>query len=80
MVHVPGTTSGSAERHGGSHRGPGGHRDHRDVASSCINLGGRLIYIRYMPVPSPSGQYLGRLGVTPDITDIRGIAGEKRFL
>lgn len=80
MVRVPGTTSGSTERHGGSHRGPGGHWGRRDVASFCINLRGRLMHIRCFPVPGPSGGYFRCLQVTQDITDIKTIQPEKRLL
>ena len=50
-----------------------------DVAEFWINLKGRLIYIRYFAVRSESGDYLGCLEVTQDITDIKKIEGEKRL-
>lgn len=52
----------------------------RDSASFWIDLKGRKIYIRYFPVRSPDGKYLGCLEVTQDITDIKKIEGEKRLL
>ncbi len=52
----------------------------RDVAEFWINMGGRLIYIRYFPVRNAKGEYLGVLEVTQDITDIKKIEGEKRLL
>jgi len=52
----------------------------RDVAEFWINLGGRLIYIRYFAVRNQEGGYLGCLEVTQDITDIQKIEGEKRLL
>ena len=52
----------------------------RDVAEFWINMGGRLIYIRYFPVRGKDGEYLGTLEVTQDITKIKGIEGEKRLL
>lgn len=52
----------------------------RDVAEFWINMGGRLIYIRYFPVRGKDGEYLGTLEVTQDITNIKGIEGEKRLL
>ena len=52
----------------------------RDVAEFWINLNGRLIYIRYFAVRDESGEYLGTLEVTQDITDIKKIEGEKRLL
>lgn len=55
-------------------------RGARDVAEFWINLGGRLISIRYSPVRNEKGDYLGCLEVTQDITDIKKIEGEKRLL
>lgn len=52
----------------------------RDFAEFWINLNDRLIYIRYFPVRNKSGEYLGCLEVTQDITDIKKIKGEKRLL
>jgi PAS domain S-box-containing protein len=52
----------------------------RDVAEFWINLGGRLVSIRYWPVRNGKGDYLGCLEVTQDITDIKKIEGEKRLL
>jgi len=52
----------------------------RDVADFWINLGGRLIYIRYFPVHNKNGGYLGCLEVTQDITDTKSLKGEKRLL
>ena len=52
----------------------------RDVAQFWINLMGRLILIRYFPVRDKSGNYIGCLEVTQDITDIKTIEGEKRLL
>jgi len=52
----------------------------RDVAEFWINLDGRVIYIRYFAVRDESGEYLGTLEVTQDITDIKKIEGEKRLL
>jgi len=52
----------------------------RDVAEFWINLNGRKIYIRYFPVRDRSGNYLGCLEVTQDITDIQKTEGEKSLL
>lgn len=52
----------------------------RDSAEFWINLGGRLIYIRYFAVRNKNGDYLGCLEVTQDITEIQKITGEKRLL
>lgn len=52
----------------------------RDVAEFWINYRGRFVHIRYFPVRSPQGEYLGVLEVTQDITDIKRLEGEKRLL
>ncbi|MCS7286672.1 MAG: DUF438 domain-containing protein [Anaerolineae bacterium] len=52
----------------------------RDVAEFWINYRGRFLHIRYFPVRSPQGEYLGVLEVTQDITDIKRLEGEKRLL
>lgn len=52
----------------------------RDSADFWINMGGRLIYIRYFAVRNNKGEYLGCLEVTQDITEIQKITGEKRLL
>lgn len=52
----------------------------RDFVDFWINLGGRLVYIRYFAVRDKDGQYLGTLEVTQDITEIKKLAGEKRLL
>jgi len=52
----------------------------RDVAEFWINMQGRLVYIRYFPVRGKDGKYLGTVEVTQDITEIKGIEGEKRLL
>jgi len=52
----------------------------RDVAEFWINLQGKLIHIRYFPLRSKNGEYMGCLEVTQDITDIKKIEGEKRLL
>jgi hypothetical protein len=52
----------------------------KDVAEFWITLNGRLVYIRYFPVRKASGDYLGCLEVTQDLTEIKKIEGEKRLL
>jgi len=42
--------------------------------------GKRKILIRYFPVRSKDGEYLGCIEATQDITDIQKIEGEKRLL
>jgi len=52
----------------------------RDVAEFWIQHRGRFVHIRYFPVRSRDGEYLGVLEVTQDITDIKKLEGEKRLL
>jgi len=52
----------------------------KDVAEFWINVGGRLIHIRYFAVRDKDGKYLGTMEVTQDITDLKKIEGEKRLL
>jgi len=52
----------------------------RDSAEFWIQMGPRLVHIRYFPVRDKQGSYLGCLEVTQDITDIKNIEGEKRLL
>jgi PAS domain S-box-containing protein len=52
----------------------------KDVADFWINLGGKLVYIRYFAVRNKNGEYLGCLEVTQDITEIKKIEREKRLL
>lgn len=52
----------------------------KDVAEFWIQMGGRLIHIRYFAVRDKNGKYLGTMEVTQDITDLKKIEGEKRLL
>jgi PAS domain S-box-containing protein len=52
----------------------------RDAAEFWIQLGERLIHIRYFAVHDSNGEYLGCLEVTQDITDLKKIEGERRLL
>jgi DUF438 domain-containing protein len=51
-----------------------------DKAEFWLNVEGKLVFIRYFPVRNRSGEYLGVLEVTQDITNIQKIEGEKRLL
>ena len=51
----------------------------RDNADFWINMGGKLIYIRYFAVRDTDGAYLGTVEVTQDITGIQKLEGEKRI-
>ena len=52
----------------------------REVAEFWIEMGGRHVYIRYFPVRSPDGRYLGCMEVVQDTTRIRTLEGERRLL
>jgi len=45
-----------------------------------INLGGRMIHIEYFALRSDSGEYLGTLEVSQDLTGYRALQGERRIL
>jgi len=52
----------------------------KDVAVFWIQIGDRLIHIKYFAVRDRNGKYLGTMEVTQDITGIKKIEGEKRLL
>jgi DUF438 domain-containing protein len=57
----------------------------RDTAEFWIQTkpeeqGGRFIHIRYFAVRDGKGKFVGTLEVTQDVTDIRGLRGERRLL
>ncbi len=52
----------------------------RDLAEFWINMSGRTIYIKYIPVRNRDGEYIGTLEITQDITDLKKIEGEKKLL
>jgi hypothetical protein len=52
----------------------------REVAEFWIEMGGKNVYIRYFPVRSPDGRYLGCMEVVQDTTRIRTLEGERRLL
>lgn len=49
-------------------------------AEFWINFGGRFILIQYFAVVDGDGRYRGCLEVSQDVTEIRGLEGEKRLL
>lgn len=53
-----------------------GTRDHADF---WFNHRGRDVYVRYFAIRDLSGNYLGCLEVTQDITDIKQLSGEKKL-
>ena len=52
----------------------------KNSAEFWINMGGKLIYIRYFPVFDDKGSYIGTIEITQDISSIKKIEGEKRLL
>lgn len=52
----------------------------RDVAEFWIDMGERKVHIRYWPVRSPDGRYLGTLETVQDISSIQKLTGEHRLL
>ncbi|HOC17221.1 MAG TPA: PAS domain-containing protein [Vicinamibacterales bacterium] len=52
----------------------------RKVAEFWIDMGGRKVHIRYFPVRSPKGEYLGTLEVVQDIAPIQALQGQRRLL
>ncbi|OGO89067.1 MAG: PAS domain S-box protein [Clostridiales bacterium GWF2_36_10] len=54
-----------------------GKKDHEDF---WINMGGKLVYIRYFAVRNKDSEYLGVLEVTQNIKPIQEITGEKRLM
>jgi DUF438 domain-containing protein len=51
----------------------------RNQAEFWINLGDKLILIRYFAVRNPEGRYLGTIEVTQDISNLKELTGEKRL-
>ncbi len=52
----------------------------RDAAEFWIDMGPRKVFIRYVPVRSPEGRYLGTLETVQDVTAIRALEGQRRLL
>ena len=51
-----------------------------DKADFWLNLGEKLVYIRYLPLRNEKGEYKGVLEVTQNVADIKKLEGEKRLL
>ncbi|RKX48324.1 MAG: DUF438 domain-containing protein, partial [Thermotogae bacterium] len=49
-------------------------------ATFWLRLGGKYIYIKYVPLFDREGNYLGTLEMTMDIVPYKKIEGEKRLL
>ena len=54
-----------------------GKKDHEDF---WIQMGERLIHIRYFALRSPKGDYLGVVETTQDIAPLKAVTGEKRLM
>ncbi len=52
----------------------------RDAEDFWIQVKGRYVFIRYVAVRDADGSYLGTLEMSQDITELRGLRGEKRLL
>jgi DUF438 domain-containing protein len=52
----------------------------RDVAEFWLELGGKLIHIRYFAVRDKDGRYRGTIEVSQDISSLRKLEGERRLL
>lgn len=52
----------------------------RKSADFWIRKNGQMVYIRYLPVRSAEGEFLGVLEVTQNVTEIQKLEGEKRLL
>jgi len=52
----------------------------RNVAEFWINMGEKFIHIRYWPVRSAAGEYLGCVETVQDVASIRALEGQKRLL
>jgi DUF438 domain-containing protein len=52
----------------------------RETADFWINFMGKFVHIRYFPVRNETGEFLGTLEVTQDLTKIKELTGEKRLL
>jgi uncharacterized protein len=52
----------------------------RDTADFWIDFKDRFIYIKFYAVRGEARKYMGTMEVTMDVTEIRGLKGEKRLL
>jgi uncharacterized protein len=52
----------------------------RNEAEFWIEMGGKMIHIRYVPVRNADGDYLGCLETVQDVTHVRSLTGQKRLL
>ena len=52
----------------------------KDMEEFWINMGGKMIHIRYFAVRDEKGEFVGTLEVTQDISRIKELKGEKRLV
>lgn len=52
----------------------------KDVADFWIEMKGKFIYIRYFAIRDEDNVYRGTVEVVQDVTEIRGLTGQKRLL
>ena len=52
----------------------------KDEAEFWINMGGKMIHIRYYPMFDDEGNYKGTMEVTQDITEIQKLKGDRVLL
>ena len=52
----------------------------KNFAEFWINIGNRMIHIRFFAARDPKGKYLGTMEVVQDVTEIQRLQGEKRLL
>jgi DUF438 domain-containing protein len=52
----------------------------KSVAEFWVEVGGRLVHIRYFAVRDKEGKYKGTLEASQDITDIKKLEGQRRLL
>ncbi|MDP2401169.1 MAG: PAS domain-containing protein, partial [Actinomycetota bacterium] len=52
----------------------------KDIAEFWIELGERIVHIRYFALRDPDNTYRGVLEVSQDVTAIRSLEGQRRLL
>ncbi|HNW54550.1 MAG TPA: PAS domain-containing protein, partial [Bacteroidales bacterium] len=45
-----------------------------------IQMGGKFIYITYLPLRDKEGNYMGTIEFSQDLTELRALQGEQRLL
>ncbi len=52
----------------------------RQVAEFWLEMGEKMVHVRYFPVRDPAGEYLGTMEVVQDIAPLRALTGQRRLL